>query len=112
MRTAGIRKEAAMLANSLPPNPSMEQLRKQAKEIRDLIRTGQLKFIKLARELHPRWAEVSLTATEWAGFTLADAQLVVARSHGFSSWRRLREHVHLVARYARSPQRCPTDGAD
>src|SRR5215470_4241214 len=113
MRTAGAsRKEAAMLGRPLPANPSLEQLRKQAKEVRDLVRTGNLKGLKIARDLHPRWTEESLTSTGWARFTLADAQLVVARSYGFPSWRRLREHVDMVARYSRSPQRRPARGAD
>lgn len=45
-------------------------------------------------------------------FTLADPQLVVARSYGLSSWRRLRESLYVVAWYSRSPQRCPANGAD
>src|SRR5262249_46996135 len=91
------------------------------KQLRDRVRTGDLDPIKIkiargareiARELHPRWTGASLTATGWAGFTLADAQLVVARSYGFPSWRRLREHLDAVARYGRSPQRRPAGGAD
>ena len=94
-----------MRAYRLPANPSLEQLRKQAKELRDLVRAGHPDAVKLARDLHPRWAGAS-------GFTLADAQLVVARRHDFPSWRRLREHLDLFGRYSRSQQRCPADGAD
>lgn len=101
-----------MLANPLPANPSLEHLRKQAKQVRDLVRAGRNDAIKMARELHPRWTGASLTTTGWAGFTLADAQLVVARSYGFPSWRRLREYVDVVARYGRSPQRRPAGDAD
>ena len=100
-----------MPARPLPANPSWEQLRKQAKEVRDLVRTGRLDAVTMALP-HPRWAGVSLTSPEWARFTLADAQLVVARSYGFASWRRFRQHVDMVARYSRSPQRCPADHAD
>jgi ankyrin repeat protein len=105
MRTSGIREEAAM-ANRLPVNPSLEQLRKKAKEFRDLVRTGHPKFTDAARELHPR------PPTDWAGFTLSDAQLVIARMNGFVSWRRLREHLDVVASYSRSPQRGPRTGGD
>jgi hypothetical protein len=91
-----------MLSHSLPANPSLEQLRKQAQEVRDLVRAGRLDAIEMARELDPRWADASPTSTGWAGFTLADAQLVVARWHGFPSWRRLREHLNRVAGYRRS----------
>jgi ankyrin repeat protein len=101
-----------MLANHLPPNPSLEHLRRQAKRVRDLARAGRKDAREMARELHPRWAGVSLTAAGWAGFTLADAQLVLARSYGFPSWRRLRGHLDAVVRYGRSPQRRPAGGAD
>ena len=70
-----------MPANHLPRNQSLEQLRKRAKEIRDLVRTGHFKFTRLARELHPRWKDAPDAATEWARFTLADAQLVIARGY-------------------------------
>jgi len=97
-----------MLASYLPPNPSLEQLRKQAKEFRDLVRTGHAKFTEPVRRLHPRLAQAP-PPSGWAGFTLADAQLVVARAYGFPSWKRLREHLDRLTRYSRSPQRRPTD---
>lgn len=89
----------------LPANPSLAQLRKEAKETRDHVRAGRLDFVEMTYELHPRWTGISLTSPEWAGFTLADAQLVVARAYGFRSWPRLREYLDAVARYGRSPQR-------
>ena len=105
MRTSGIREEAALIhAGSLPPNPSMEQLRKKAKEFRDAVRTGSPKFTDAVRELHPRPPSAD---ADWSRFTLSDAQVVVARMHGFASWRRLGEHVEMLARFTRSPQRNP-----
>ena len=98
-----------MLANPLPANPSLEQLRKRAKEFRDLVRTGHPKFTEVVRAVHPR-PPAAGTETDWARFTLSEAQLVVARTYGFANWRRLREHVELVARYSRSPQRGPGTG--
>jgi ankyrin repeat protein len=80
----------------------MEQLRKRAKELRDLVRTGYPKFTTLVRETHPRLADGLI---DWTQFSLADAQLVIARTKGFASWRRLREHVEMLRRYSRSPQR-------
>jgi hypothetical protein len=102
MRTSGTREEAAMLAGSLPPNPSLEQLRKKAKEFRDLVRTGNPKFTKAVSELHPNPPAAD---ADWTRFTLSDAQLVIARMHGFASWRRLRAYLDMLARYGRSPQR-------
>lgn len=94
------------MAHPLPTHLSLEQLRKRAKELRDFVRSGHAKGIMIARELHPRWTD----ATNWAEFTLADAQLVLARSLGYPSWPRLRADVELVNRYSRSPQRHPAGG--
>jgi ankyrin repeat protein len=38
-----------------------------------------------------------------ASVSLSDAQLVVAREHGFASWPRLKEHVHAVLLDTRDP---------
>ena len=100
-----------MLASPLPASPSLEQLRKQAKELRDRVRTGRPKFTEVVRELHPH-PPAADTETDWARFTLSDAQLVIARMYGFASWRRLREHLDVVARYSRSPQRGPGTSGD
>ena len=68
----------------LPEEPSLEQLRKQAKDLRDA-----------------------------SGVPLWEAQLAVARRYGFTSWTRLKRHVEVVARYSRFPDRVSThDTAD
>jgi len=65
----------------LPEQPSLEQLRNQAKDLR---RTS--------------------------GIPLWEAQLAVARRYGFTSWARLKRHVELLTRYSRFPERVATDG--
>jgi hypothetical protein len=97
-----------ILAADLPANPSMEQLRKQAKDFRDGVRASDARCVGDVHELHPRVADVA--AAGWDAFSLSDAQLVVARFYEFASWRRLREHLDLVARYSRST--CPPTGQD
>jgi hypothetical protein len=97
-----------ILAADLPANPSLEQLRKQAKDFRDGVRAGHAGCIGHVRDLHPRAAAVA--AAGWDAFSLSDAQLVVARFYEFASWRRLREHLDLVARYSRSTR--PPTGPD
>jgi ankyrin repeat protein len=64
----------------LPEQPSLEQLRNQAKDLR---RTSAI----------PLW----------------EAQLSVARRYGFTSWARLKRHVELLTRYSRFPERVATD---
>ena len=100
-----------MLAKPLPADPSLEQLRKRAKELRDLVRTGSPKFTEVVRALHPRLPGGG-AETDWARFALSDAQLVIARMYGFANWRRLREHLGVVARYSRLPQRGRHTGGD
>jgi hypothetical protein len=97
-----------ILSADLPANPSVEQLRKQAKDIRDSVRTGHAEAVDVVHQLHPRPADAA--AAGWAAFSLSDAQLVVARFYGFASWRRLREHLDLVAYYSRSTR--PSTGQD
>jgi len=64
----------------LPEQPSLEQLRKQAKDLRDS-----------------------------SGLRLWEAQLTVARGYGFASWARLKRHVELLTRYSRFPERVATE---
>ncbi|MBB4634851.1 ankyrin repeat domain-containing protein [Longimicrobium terrae] len=68
---------------SLPPHPSPEQQRKQAKELlRDLRAGSPAALARFRRHLpdKPR-------------LTLADAQFVLAREHGFANWAALNSHV-------------------
>jgi hypothetical protein len=96
-----------MPARHLPAAPSLEHLRKQAKELLHGVRAGDPAAVELVRELHPRVAD---GAAEPATLTLADAQLVVARRRGFPSWPRLREHLDVLARFSSSPHRQPVGG--
>jgi hypothetical protein len=79
---------------SLPDGANLEQLRKQAKDVRDLARAGVPGALDLVAEHHPKGAHA---------VTLAGAQLVTARHYGFASWARLRQHLEMVERYRRSP---------
>ncbi|HKE58860.1 MAG TPA: hypothetical protein VKB46_19245 [Pyrinomonadaceae bacterium] len=72
----------------LPERPSLEQLRKQAKELLQLVRNGDSSALRRLHTYKPDVAEPILT----------DAQYVLAREHGFDSWPKL---VHYV--YAAQP---------
>jgi len=63
----------------LPAHPSLDQYRKQAKELVKAVRTNQPDALQRIEEWHPR-------AAASRHFTLADAQFVVAQEHGFESW--------------------------
>jgi ankyrin repeat protein len=74
----------------LPNNPSFDRLRKIAKGVRFGVHAGDPESIALIREFHPRAADAL------ARITLAAAQLAVARSHGFASWTKLKQHLAAI----------------
>jgi hypothetical protein len=78
----------------LPDDPNLAQLRKLAKDIRDLARAGEPSVLDLVADHHPDGP---------GPVSLAGAQLVVARHHGFRSWAALRRHVEMIERYRRAP---------
>ena len=67
-------------SSSLPARPSIEQLRKRAKE-----RPAEL------RSTNP-------------SAKLADAQFAIAREHGFDSWPKLVDHMSIVDPRLAQPQ--------
>src|SRR5438876_9280905 len=111
----------------LPPKPNLEQYKKQAKNLVKACRSGDPDAIgvwaakwteALARlqgaAITPQlrdsmdrrsddveeFARTKLAPTEpqSAKCTLADAQFVIARSHGFPSWPKLAKHIEALAR--------------
>lgn len=77
----------------LPPNPSLEFERKEAKALLRRLRAGDAEALARARERHP-----AIAAATPALIRLADAQLVLAREYGFTSWPRLVGYFEAVAR--------------
>jgi ankyrin repeat protein len=70
---------------SLPERPNLDQLRRQAKELRDAIRRGDAGASDRFAHHHP--------SAQAGDVSLAAAQLVVARELGFSSWPKLKAAV-------------------
>ncbi len=79
-------------ATRLPVRASLEQLRKQAKELLRAFRAGVESAVQRVRAVNPRTADPAVAST----VTLADAQFVLAREHGFESWARLVHHVEAT----------------
>ena len=76
----------------LPARPSLEQLRKQAKELLRDYHAGNTAAAERFRGISPRLANPSQTKD----VTLADAQFVLAREYGFESWARLKQHIEVL----------------
>jgi ankyrin repeat protein len=82
------------MSTSLPERPDLDQLRRQAKELRDAAREGDPGAVERFARQHPNAAGGSVT--------LAAAQLVVARELGFTSWPQLKAAVEA---HAAAPER-------
>jgi hypothetical protein len=80
-----------MPTRTLPERPSLENLRKQAKDLARAYRAGDPDAVTRVAAVEP-----DVTARPRRGrFALADAQLVVAREYGLKSWPRLVRHLAL-----------------
>ena len=91
-----------MPVRRLPVRPDLEQLHRQAKELLRAIHAGDADAIAELREHHPESIDPSAAK-------LADAQLVLARSYGASSWtqarpRRAARGRDLARRRRRGPR--------
>src|SRR5207244_2796829 len=69
----------------LPTHPDLDQLKRQAKELLHAVRAGEPGALSEAVARYP--------GADPRKFALHDAQLVLARAHGFQSWPRLKAFV-------------------
>jgi hypothetical protein len=72
-----------MPARELSARPNLEQYKKQAKELLDDIRSDKPDAIDRLQAHHPHPVKFAEARTS---LKLADAQVVLAREHGFDSW--------------------------
>ena len=91
------------MSPALPASPSLEQLRRRAKDLLLQVRAGDPTALErlAADHAHPRDVP-----------QLADAQLVIAREHGFPSWALLRAYVGRVAAHGPELQHAYRDDLD
>lgn len=92
----------------LPSEPSLTQLRHQARDLQRAVRRRAPDALAEVAEGHPAGRPDDVAA---AGFPLSAAQLVVARRYDFPSWPRLRRYVEVVERYSRFPDRMAARGS-
>src|SRR5690242_7024563 len=89
-RTTGAAGKELMMTihRTLPPNPDLDQLKRQAKELLKAFVAGKPEAVAEVNAWYRR--------ADPASFALHDAQLVMARAHGFDSWPKLKAHVDGV----------------
>jgi hypothetical protein len=79
----------------LPGRPNLEYYKKLAKELVKAFKSGGEKGIgKWATDDAVEFARRTMSVR----CTLADAQFVIARSHGFESWPKFSKHLEALAR--------------
>src|SRR5438876_1201631 len=91
-----------MAVRQLPRRPSLEYLRNESRELQRRARAGDPEALAFLGEHLPRGKPDSLTG----------AQLAIARSYGFASWPKLREHVESINRYFWPPAEAGSDDED
>jgi len=77
-------------SSRLPAHPSLEQLRKRAKDLLRATRAAD-------HDALARFRVAGRKGTSPQQARLADAQCVIAREHGFGSWAELVRHVEQIA---------------
>ena len=81
------------MAKSLPQHPSLEQLRKQAKELLKGFQNCDDESLRRLLASHPAFANASEAQVATNELTLRDAQLIVAREYSFENWADLKEYL-------------------
>ena len=90
-----------MDAKEVPARPNLEQYKKQAKDLVKIFKVfwaGDSEAIERVKKYHPGFAKLPDYEIASAGLALADAQLVIAREHGFESWPKFAKHIEALAR--------------
>src|ERR1051325_5946404 len=91
-----------MDTKALAAHPSLEQYKKQAKDLLKSAKSGHREALQLLLQRlkndHPRFGRLSDLELQGAKVVLADAQHVIARQHGFESWPRFAKHIEGLTR--------------
>ena len=80
----------------LPQNPSLNLLSSIAKQLRKAHRSGDTSVYGRIQTHHPAHNTRSATPISEIKFSLRDAQLVIAREHGFDNWADMKRHIELA----------------
>ncbi|MBV9271285.1 MAG: ankyrin repeat domain-containing protein [Candidatus Eremiobacteraeota bacterium] len=84
-----------MPTRRLPAQPSLAQLKHQAKDLLKAHRVCDSRALQRLREFHPRMRGHNDEEIAAASLSLADAHLTIAREYGFPSWTKLQRFVEL-----------------
>jgi ankyrin repeat protein len=85
-----------MSDRELPARPNLEQYKKQAKNLVKSCGLGTSDAITLVRRHHPRFHKQRESDVRGLKITLTEAQLIIAREHGFESWPKFAKHIEML----------------
>ncbi|HEY0944532.1 MAG TPA: hypothetical protein VGD81_04665 [Opitutaceae bacterium] len=83
----------ATVSRGLPRQPHLDVPKREARELLVRRRENQPEALERIRARHPKFQKHDDAALAAATFKLADAQLVIAREYGFSSWAELKRRI-------------------
>jgi ankyrin repeat protein len=85
-----------MADRGLPARPNLEQYKKQAKDLAKGCGLRIADALARVRQHHPRFHGSAESAIQAGQVRLTDAQLVIAREHGFESWPKFARHIEIL----------------
>lgn len=85
-----------MSDRDLPRHPNIAQYKKQAKDLIKSRTAGEPEALERIGNHHPRLQGLPHVEIQCAPFKLSDAQLTIAREHGFPTWSQFAAHVQAV----------------
>jgi ankyrin repeat protein len=85
-----------MSEREFPARPNLEQYRKQAKElVRQYAERSPGAVVRVRRH-HPKFHKLAEGDPAASQVSLTEAQLVIAREHGFESWPKFAKHIEMI----------------
>ena len=82
--------------SSLPPQPDLQQLRNQARDLHRAHQAADPDAAQRLRQTFPAMARWSDAEIFQAKFALKDAQRAIARQYGFAEWPQLKQHIESL----------------
>jgi ankyrin repeat protein len=85
-----------MFEKELPARPNLEQYKKQARELVHECVVAAPDALARVKKHHPRFCRMDEAELSRAKVSITDAQLVIAREHGFDSWPKFSKHIETL----------------
>ena len=82
---------------SLPKKPNLEFLKKEAKALRALHKQGDASCCEIIRQYDTAFKSKTDAVILSAKFSINDAQRIIAREYGYSSWATLKHYIESLS---------------